>query len=75
VTLAPATLTSDLDAIARAADHLYDGLEASGFNLQAVPEEVLMSLSAPDLGSAFERATFYLRERCEIDIWAVLSTV
>jgi hypothetical protein len=75
VTEAPPELTGDLDAIAQAADILYNALEASGFVLQAVPDEALGSLSARDLRPAFERATTYLRERCEIDITAILSTV
>ena len=75
MTEAPPELTGDLDAIAQAADILYNALEASGFVLQAVPDEALGSLSARDLRPAFERATTYLRERCEIDITAILSTV
>jgi hypothetical protein len=53
VTEAPTELTGDLDAIAQAAGRLFDGLEASGFNLQEVPEDVLGSLSARDLRPAF----------------------
>jgi hypothetical protein len=75
VTEAPAELASDLDAIAQAADRLYDALEASGFNLYGVPEEAKASLSAVDLRPAFERSATYLLERCDIDISAILSTV
>src|SRR5918996_2862943 len=75
VTAAPTELRADLDAIAQAADQLYVGLETSGFNLEGVPDEVLSSLSAPDLHPAFERATAYLKAQCDIDIWGVLSTV
>ena len=75
MTEAPPELTGDLDAIAQAADILYNALEASGFVLQAVSDEALGSLSARDLRPAFERAMTYLRERCEIDITAILSTV
>jgi hypothetical protein len=75
VTAAPVELQGDFEAIAQAAARLFDGLEASGFDLQGVPEEVLGSLSARDLRPAFERATAYLKTRCDIDIWATLSTV
>jgi hypothetical protein len=72
---APTERAADLDAIAQAASRLYDGMEASGFDLQKVPDEILMSLSAPAVRPAFERTTTYLRERCDLDIWSVLSTV
>jgi hypothetical protein len=75
VTAAPVELQGDLDAIARAAARLHDGLEANGFKLQGVPDEVLGSLSSPDLRPAFERATAYLNDQCDIDVWAILSTV
>jgi hypothetical protein len=75
VTAAPVELQADIEAIAQAAARLFDGLEASGFDLQGVPEEVLGSLSARDLRPAFERATAYLKTQCDIDIWATLSTV
>ena len=75
VTAAPVELQGDFEAIAQAAARLFDGLEASGFDLQGVPEEALGSLSARDLRPAFERATAYLKTQCEIDIWATLSTV
>jgi hypothetical protein len=75
VTEAPAELAPDFDAIAQAAGRLYDALEASGFNLQGVPNETKESLSAVDSRLAFERATTYLRERCDIDISTILSTV
>lgn len=75
VTEAPAELAPDLDAIAQAAGRLYDALEASGFNLQGVSNEAKASLSAVDLRPTFERATTYLRERCDIDISTILSTV
>jgi hypothetical protein len=75
VAQAPIELTGDLDAIAQAASRLYDGMEASGFNLQQVPDEVLMSLSAPGVRPAFERTTTYLKERCDLDISSILSTV
>jgi hypothetical protein len=75
VTAAPLELQSDADAIAQAAARLYDGLEASGFDLQALPDEVLGSLSARDLRPAFERTKTYLRAQCDIDVQAILSTV
>jgi len=75
VTAAPVELQGDLEAIAQAAARLFDGLEASGFDLQGVPEEVLGSLSARDLRPAFERATAYLKAQCDIDVQAILSTV
>jgi hypothetical protein len=75
VTVSPIELAGDLNAIAQAADRLYDGVEANGFDVHGVPEGVLMSLSERNLRPAFERATSYLREQCDIDIWAVLSTV
>jgi hypothetical protein len=56
VTVASTELKADLDAIAQAAGRLYDGLEAGGFKLDEVPDDVLMSLSARDLRPAFERA-------------------
>jgi hypothetical protein len=62
-------------AIEQAAARLFDGLEASGFDLQGVPEEVLGSLSARELRPAFGRATAYLRTQCNIDVHAILSTV
>jgi len=75
VTVAPAELKDDLDVIAQAADRLYDAFEVNGFDLQEVPNEALMSLSAPEVRPPFERATTYLKEHCDIDIWAILSTV
>ena len=72
---APAELTGDFAAVAQAAGHLYAVMEANGFDLQQVPEEVLMSLSAPAIRSAFDRTTTYLKEACDVDIWSVLSTV
>jgi hypothetical protein len=75
VTAAPVELQSDVGAIAQAAARLYDGLEANGFDLQGVPNEVLGSLSARDLRPAFERTNAYLQAQCDIDIHAILSTV
>jgi hypothetical protein len=75
VTAAPVELQGDLDAIAQAADRLYNGLEVRGFDPREVPDDVLGSLSARDLRPAFGRATTYLKEQCDIDIWAILSTV
>jgi hypothetical protein len=75
VTAAPVELQGDLEAVAQAAARLFDGLEASGFDLQGVPEEVLGSLSARELHPAFERASVYLRTQCDIDVHAILSTV
>jgi hypothetical protein len=75
VTAAPVERQGDVDAIAQAAARLYDGLEASGFDFQGVPDEVLGSLSARDLRPAFERTTAYLRGQCDIDVQAILSTV
>jgi hypothetical protein len=75
VAAAPIELKADLDAIARAADRLFAGLEANESKLKNVPEHDLSSLSAHDLHPAFERATAYLRTQCDIDIWGVLSTV
>jgi hypothetical protein len=75
VTAAPVELEGDLEAIAQAAARLFDNLEAGGFDLQRVPEEVLGSLSARDLRPAFERASAYLRTQCNIDVHAILSTV
>ena len=75
VTAGPSELTADLVTIAQAAARLYDGMEANDFHLQHVPDDVLMSLSAPAVRPAFERTTNYLKERCDLDIWSVLSTV
>jgi hypothetical protein len=75
VTAAQVELQGDLEAIAQAAARLFAGFEASGFDLQRVPEEVLGSLSARELQPAFDRATAYLKAQCDIDIWATLSTV